>query len=158
MLVNQVLLVPDVGGQHIRPKHICQLHLPRQREQHDLLCNAEKTAVCYGAGRCRAERLTGYGIFTNKIRITQDVEDCFLSGTGLYAYFDASLLNDKQGFSGITLSENGLALPEGDQLPAGAYRGEEDFRVEGAFLLSHLTTFLALATLHWTANRSDNGQ
>jgi len=158
MLVNQVLLVSDVRGQHIRPKHICQLNLPRQREQHDLLRNAEKTAVGDCARRCRAKRLTGYGIFANKIRITQNVEDCFLSGLGLHAHFDASFLNDKQRFSGIPLGEDCLSLPEGDQLPADPDGRQKGFRVEGASLLDHSTTALPLATLQWTAKRWDDAQ
>jgi len=71
MLVNQVLLVSDILRQHISPKHICQLHLPRQRENHGVLFNAQEAAVCHCPGRRHAGRLTGDGILAHKITITQ---------------------------------------------------------------------------------------
>jgi hypothetical protein len=82
--------------------------LPCQRKHHDLLRNSEESAVCYCAGRRRTKRLTGHGIFANKIRVTQNVESGFRSGWGLHADFDPSRLNDKQRISDITLSEDGF--------------------------------------------------
>src|ERR1019366_9978486 len=74
MLVNQILLVSDVSRQHICPKNIGQLYVPRQGEHHSLFFNSQERAVCHCASRGRARRLTSDGIFANKIAITQYVE------------------------------------------------------------------------------------
>ena len=117
-LVNEILLVSNVPCQHVRPKHIRQLHLPRQCEHHGLFLNAQEATVCYCTGGCRAGRLTGDGILANKIFIAQYVEGCFLSGLGLNADLYLARLNDKQGIGRIALRVDGLPFPEKYNLPA----------------------------------------
>ena len=85
MLVNQVLLVSDVPCQHIRPKHTCQLYVHCQGAQLSSFFNSQQGAVCHCASRGRAGRATNDGIFTDKIAVTQYVEDCFLPSFGLKA-------------------------------------------------------------------------
>jgi hypothetical protein len=57
--------------------------LPLQGKHHDFLRNSEETALCDCAGRCGTGRATGHGVFANKIRVTQNVENCFFSGLRL---------------------------------------------------------------------------
>ena len=120
MLVNQILLVSDVPRQHISPKHIGQLYVPCQGEQHSLFFDSQERAVCHCASRGRAGRLTSDGIFANKIAITQYVEDCFLPSLGLNAESYFSFLNDKQSIGRITLSIDCLSFSEGHHLPTNA--------------------------------------
>jgi hypothetical protein len=136
MLLDQVLLVSNVSCQHICPKHICQLHMPCQGKQHDLLLNSQKSAVCNCAGRGRAEGLTCYGVFANKIILAEYVENCFfLMGFG--AEFYGSRLYDKYRISHVTLSVDCLSLPIGHQLPTIAHSGEKGLGVESASLFGH---------------------
>src|ERR1035437_7595759 len=156
MLVNQILLVSDVSRQHICPKNIGQLYVPRQGEHHSLFFNSQERAVCHCASRGRARRLTSDGIFANKIAITQYVEDCFLPDLGLNAEFYFFFLNDKEVVCRIVQSINCLFLREGHHLPTNADGCEKRVWVENMSLLVHWAVeSFTRASLHWSI-RTDN--
>lgn len=137
MLVNQVLLVSVVPFQHIRPKHVCQLYVPRQGAQHNFFFNSQQSAIRHCAGRGRTGRLTSDGIFADKIAVTQYAEDCFLPSWRFNAEFYLSLLNDKHSMCRIIQRVNRLPLRETHHLPPSADGCEKRLRAESGSLLGH---------------------